>query len=92
MPGGMSDAMADALGLTDIAGFAPVKPADQVKIVTFVPADSVAAIIAGLSAVGAGQIGDYDECAFTVDGVGRFTGGRCNESGGRSIRSAQRRG
>ena len=75
MPGGMSDAMADALGLTDIAGFAPVKPADQVKIVTFVPADSVAAIIAGLSAVGAGQIGDYDECAFTVDGVGRFRAG-----------------
>ena len=37
MPGGMSDAMADALGLTDVIGFAPVAVADQVKVVTFVP-------------------------------------------------------
>src|SRR5688572_375244 len=28
MPGGMSDAMADALGLTDVTGFAPVAAAD----------------------------------------------------------------
>ena len=73
MPGGMSDAMADALGLADIAGFAPMAAADQVKVVTFVPADSVTSIIASLFAAGAGHIGDYEECAFTVDGVGRFT-------------------
>ena len=47
--------------------------ADQVKVVTFVPADSVTSIIASLFAAGAGRIGDYEECAFTVDGVGRFT-------------------
>ena len=73
MPGGMSDAMADALGLADVAGFAPMVAADQVKVVTFVPADSVTSIIASLFAAGAGHIGDYEECAFTVDGVGRFT-------------------
>ena len=75
MPGGMSDAMADALGLTDVAGFAPVAAADQVKVVTFVPAD-----------VGAehhrrrcpppepARSATTSECAFTVDGVGRFVG------------------
>ena len=75
MPGGMSDAMADALGLDDVRGFAPVAAADQVKVVTFVPAASVAVIIDALSAAGAGQIGDYEQCAFTVEGVGRFVAG-----------------
>jgi hypothetical protein len=71
----MSDAMADALGLQDVTGFAPVAAAEQVKIVTFAPAESVATLIAALSAAGAGRIGDYDQCAFTVDGVGRFVAG-----------------
>ena len=75
MPGGMSDAMADALGLADVHGFAPVAAAEQVKVVTFVPAESVAAMIDALSAAGAGHIGDYEACAFTVEGVGRFVAG-----------------
>ncbi|MGH9137650.1 MAG: Nif3-like dinuclear metal center hexameric protein [Acidimicrobiales bacterium] len=85
MPGGMSDAMADALGLTDVTGFAPVAGADQVKIVTFVPAASVAPLTEALSSAGAGQIGDYAQCAFTVDGVGRFfAGDTTNPAAGRA--------
>jgi dinuclear metal center YbgI/SA1388 family protein len=75
MPGGMTDAMADALGLTDVTGFAPVAAADQIKVVTFAPAEAGAGLIAALSAAGAGRIGDYEQCAFTVDGVGRFVAG-----------------
>jgi dinuclear metal center YbgI/SA1388 family protein len=75
MPGGMSDAMADALALGHVRGFAPITGADQVKVVTFVPAASVAGMIEALSAAGAGRIGDYEQCAFTVDGVGRFVAG-----------------
>jgi dinuclear metal center YbgI/SA1388 family protein len=75
MPGGMSDAMADALELSDVRGFAPVAAADQVKFVTFVPADAVTAVIEAVSAAGAGHIGGYEACAFTVDGVGRFHAG-----------------
>jgi dinuclear metal center YbgI/SA1388 family protein len=75
MPGGMSDAMADALGLTDVRGFAPVTGVDQIKVVTFVPTQAVPAIIEALSEAGAGRIGDYERCAFTVDGVGRFVAG-----------------
>ncbi len=75
MPGGMSDAMAEAIGLLEVHGFAPVVAAEQVKIVTFVPAASVEPLIAALSAAGAGHIGDYEACAFTVEGVGRFVAG-----------------
>jgi dinuclear metal center YbgI/SA1388 family protein len=72
MPGGMADAMADALGLTDVTGFAASAPPETVKVVTFLPSADVAALIEVLSAAGAGQIGDYEGCAFTVDGTGRF--------------------
>ena len=75
MPGGMSDAMAAALGLADVRGFAPVATAEEVKVVTFAPSESVATLIEALSAAGAGRIGDYEQCAFTVDGVGRFVAG-----------------
>jgi dinuclear metal center YbgI/SA1388 family protein len=72
MPGGMSDAMADALGLSGVVGFAPVAAAEQVKVVTFMPEDAVDAVIAALGTAGAGRIGDYEQCAFTTGGTGRF--------------------
>jgi putative NIF3 family GTP cyclohydrolase 1 type 2 len=72
MPGGMSDAMADALALTDARGFAPVTAAEQVKVVTFAPAPAAPAVIEALAGAGAGRIGDYEQCAFTVEGIGRF--------------------
>lgn len=75
MPGGMSDAMADALGLADVSGFAPVVAADQVKLVTFAPEASVEALVEALVDAGAGRIGGYQRCAFTVGGVGRFVAG-----------------
>jgi dinuclear metal center YbgI/SA1388 family protein len=75
MSGGMSDAMADALGLTDVRGFAPVAAAEQVKVVTFAPAATVPTVIEALAAAGAGRIGDYELCAFAVEGVGRFVAG-----------------
>lgn len=75
MPGGMSDAMADALGLVDVSGFAPVAAAEQVKLVTFVPDASVGPLIDALGVAGSGRVGDYERCAFTVAGVGRFVAG-----------------
>lgn len=75
MAGGMSDAMAEALDLTDVTGFAPVVPAEQAKIVTFAPSEAVGPLIDAMAAAGAGRIGDYERCAFTVHGVGRFVAG-----------------
>lgn len=75
MAGGMSDAMADALGLTEVSGFAPIAAAEQIKVVTFVPKPSVGTVVDALGEAGAGSIGDYERCAFTVEGVGRFVAG-----------------
>ena len=85
MAGGMSDAMAAALGLADVQGFAPVATAEQVKVVTFAPSAAVTMLIEALSAAGAGLIGDYEQCAFTVEGVGHFAAGiSTNPAAGRA--------
>ena len=45
------------------------------KLVTFVPPGAASSVRASLSEAGAGRIGDYSECSFTVEGTGTFLGG-----------------
>ncbi len=42
------------------------------KLVVFVPADACGAVASAMAAAGAGQIGDYAECAFETAGTGSF--------------------
>lgn len=44
----------------------------KVKIVTFVPSENADAVRDALGNSGAGQIGEYSFCSYTVNGVGRF--------------------
>ena len=44
----------------------------KVKIVTFVPVDDADAIRDALGKAGAGQIGEYSFCSYSVIGKGRF--------------------
>jgi hypothetical protein len=44
----------------------------KVKIVTFVPPENADAVRDALGKAGAGQIGEYSFCSYTVNGVGRF--------------------
>ena len=68
---GVSDALAEALGLQAVQPLAPGGiPLD--KLVTFVPRADADAVLDALAAAGAGAIGDYDRCAFRVDGTGTF--------------------
>lgn len=75
--GGVNDWLADALG----AGTRrPIKPHARqsprpMKLVTFVPEDAADPLRAALSDAGAGRIGDYTECSFSVKGEGTFRGG-----------------
>ncbi|WP_205475104.1 Nif3-like dinuclear metal center hexameric protein [Nocardioides sp. SYSU D00038] len=70
--GGVSEAMATALGLTDQAPLLPA-PADPLdKVVTFVPTADAGAVRSALAAAGAGRIGDYDHASFSSAGEGRF--------------------
>jgi dinuclear metal center YbgI/SA1388 family protein len=69
--GGVSDAIARALGLRDVRPVRPVsRPLD--KVVVFAPPSDADAIREALAAAGAGSIGDYDSCSWMVTGEGRF--------------------
>jgi hypothetical protein len=42
-------------------------------LVTYVPAEHAATVLAAVGDAGAGRIGNYSHCAFTTPGTGRFT-------------------
>ena len=44
----------------------------KVKIVTFVPSENADAVRDAIGKAGAGQIGEYSFCSYTVKGTGRF--------------------
>ena len=73
-PGGVSFALAEQLGLTDV-DFLDGYDESLVKLVTFVPNDAFEAVRSAIAEAGAGRIGDYDACAFTTDGTGYFRPG-----------------
>ena len=72
---GVSDALAYAIGLADLRPLAPQPAEPTDKIVTFVPHGQAAAVLDALAAAGAGRIGDYSRCAWTVAGTGTFVPG-----------------
>jgi len=72
---GVSDALARVLGLTDLVPLS-ADPGDPVdKIVTFVPEPAVEKVIDALAGAGAGEIGEYQRCAWTAVGTGTFVPG-----------------
>ena len=73
---GVSDALAQALGLTVEAVLEP-SPAgpDLDKWVIFVPQENAEAVRIAIFAAGAGEIGDYSESSWSVTGIGQFLPG-----------------
>jgi dinuclear metal center YbgI/SA1388 family protein len=69
---GLSEALARALGLEDLAPIRPATGPALDKVVTFVPHEDAEAVRAALAAAGAGAIGEYDSCTFSTAGEGRF--------------------
>ncbi|MFC0622945.1 Nif3-like dinuclear metal center hexameric protein [Kribbella deserti] len=69
---GVSDALANALGLTETRPLnaMPVDPMDKIGVQ--VPVAEADAMIDALTAAGAGTIGDYDRAAWTATGEGTF--------------------
>ncbi len=72
-PGGTADALADALGLGDVRGFAPLVGPGAVKIAVFLPAGAVEEVAAAMAGAGGGVIGSYTGCSFRTEGTGAFT-------------------
>ncbi|GIV58344.1 MAG: Nif3-like dinuclear metal center hexameric protein [Rhodothermaceae bacterium] len=73
-PGGVSFALAERLGLTDVRFLVPAEET-LYKLVTFVPRTHLDAVRTALAEAGAGRIGDYEACAFTTPGTGYFRPG-----------------
>ena len=69
---GVSQAMADALGLTDQRPLVPAPVAGLDKLTTYVPRADAEALRAALADAGAGRLGDYDHASFSSAGEGRF--------------------
>ena len=72
--GGVNGKIADKLGLTNRKVLLP-KMQQLQKLAVFVPATHHAAVEEELFAAGAGNIGNYSECGFSVNGTGNFKPG-----------------
>lgn len=71
--GGVNDALADALGLVDLSPLRPWPDDPADKVVVFVPSGDTDAVVDAMAAAGAGGLGRYRRCAWTVEGTGTFT-------------------
>ena len=93
-PGGVSFALADRLGLTDV-GFLDGFEDTLYKLAVFVPEDAFDDVRRALANAGAGQIGDYEACAFATGGTGFFKPGTGTDphigTAGGDVESAQER-
>ncbi len=70
---GVSDALAEALGLAVEEVLAPAAAGpDTDKWVVYVPAADADTVRDAMFAAGAGHIGDYSHCSWTVTGTGQF--------------------
>ncbi|TGD90797.1 Nif3-like dinuclear metal center hexameric protein [Mycolicibacterium sp. CH28] len=77
---GVSDALAEALGLTVEGVLSPATGTpDTDKWVIFVPTADAEAVRSAVFAAGAGHIGDYSQCSWSVPGTGQFLSGESVE-------------
>ncbi|WP_079509776.1 Nif3-like dinuclear metal center hexameric protein [Mesobacillus jeotgali] len=73
--GGVNDLLADALGLMDTQVLVPTYEDQLKKLVVFVPEENAQKLREALGNAGAGAIGNYSHCTFSVSGKGRFLPG-----------------
>lgn len=73
-PGGLNDMLANQLGLIDIKGFVKAGEDALYKVTTFVPENAADAVRYAMGTAGAGKIGNYEHCSFSLYGEGRFIG------------------
>lgn len=69
---GVSDALADRLGVEVTGPLAPTSAGERAKLVTFVPHESTAKVLDAIAGAGVGVIGEYTHCSFRVRGTGTF--------------------
>lgn len=92
--GGIAGIAADALGLEAQVPLRTAK-AGWLKLVGFIPPDALQRVSEAVFAAGAGGVGRYSECGFSIDGTGWFTPGEGADPAvgqvGRAERTAETR-
>lgn len=73
MHNGVNAKICEKIGLKNIRVLAP-KNSTLLHLTTFVPAEQLSDVSQALFDAGAGKIGNYDLCSFTVEGKGSFRG------------------
>jgi len=68
---GVNMKIAEKIGLKNLKILAP-KSNTLTKLVTFIPKGNAQEVLDALHKAGAGQIGDYKNCSFSVTGTGTF--------------------
>jgi len=71
---GVNRKICDKLELEDVRILTP-KQHLLGKLVTFIPKENTEEVLAELHNAGAGDLGEYDNCSFIVEGTGRFKPG-----------------
>ncbi|KGR81519.1 Nif3-like dinuclear metal center hexameric protein [Lysinibacillus odysseyi] len=71
-PGGVNDLLADALGLVERRILEPTFSEKMMKLAVFIPDAHAQEMRSVLAKAGAGKIGLYDHCSYTLSGRGRF--------------------
>lgn len=75
---GINEFLAEGVGpsaVEPLVSAETLADADQLKIVTMAPREAADRIRRAMAKAGAGQIGDYEECSFELEGTGTFRGG-----------------
>lgn len=70
--GGVNDVLASLLALQDISGLVKTGEEKMYKVVVMVPNSYAEEVRQALGKAGAGYIGNYSHCSFSVNGTGRF--------------------
>jgi dinuclear metal center YbgI/SA1388 family protein len=68
---GVNAKIAEKLQLTNVKLLSH-KPHTLMQLVFFVPVDNTDVVLSAIHKAGAGQIGEYSDCSFQVQGTGRF--------------------
>tara|TARA_Y100000389_G_C17437036_1_gene506166 strand:- start:895 stop:1992 length:1098 start_codon:yes stop_codon:yes gene_type:complete len=72
-PEGVNKVLIDKIGVVNSKVLIP-KPSGIKKLSTYIPLEDSEAVLEALHKAGAGAIGNYSECSFTIEGKGQFKG------------------
>ena len=73
-PGGINESLLEIICAKNLGPISRLQGNEEVKLVTFVPSDSLEKVSESLFQAGAGIIGNYKECSFVIEGTGTFFG------------------